>query len=941
MRVCAYKQHKPTLQEAIKAFTVVKKSEPGNATSNDLPSAQDPAPEFSLRDTFISRPLIGLLEERLIPVLRYRGLGMDWRGADNYFIEVVAGGNAGTEGVPDKHFEPEDVNPNLPSIVTEDHLASHAVSQYSFPLIAMQYTLRHFVRCTEFCLVCHRQLDTEVEAIKPYVCDDQLCLFQYINLGFGPSFEHEIMAQPYVVDLLISFCYSSAAARKLKDYPSGLGLMVPPIESGALAAATVPGMYASVAPQPSAVPALQALPILPVYEVGFDRERQEIIFHVVPEKCPVKAGSWIVLKTKGTLEGSDLHCRVSETTYYLTIRIDQPVMLRTNNRSIDESTVPSAPPKPKSITPVSTPKWVASSFQVYEQDFEQLDDASKCLAIGKLLDTLPNVKQMQEYLVRRRPALLSHWVERISPAALSLLRWIIASNRACIMQVDGDGETLSKPQERLSGMQDYVQFRFAMGAPDKEQRFLSSVHQTEDRLQLKHPTMFAWHGSPLYNWHMIIREGLHFKNTDHGRAYGHGVYHAKDAQISTGYSGYGHYAPGTTGNIPGQWPNSTLRISTALALNEIVNAPAEFVSSSPYYVVQHLDWIQTRYLFVKCSPVFEKMLPGKDIIPANAHVQDPTRTPQGVSGSVVIPASAIKSGRKSASRPKGHARPSSHPSKKQKTSYGHPADPITIDSDDDADSAATDEDDRDIMYGEDTEPEASKAEELPHKRAELEQPYSLVGTDFVPGKLDWDTLPLMPLPEYATSGTTKILMREISLLQKTQKTTPLASLGWYVDAEKIENVYQWIVELHSFGNINAKLELVADMKKLSIPSIVLEIRFNKEFPISPPYVRVIRPRFLSLAQGGGGHIVMGGAMCMELLTNTGWSSVSTMESVLMCIRMAIASDPPAKLDKHAKGDYGIGEAADGYLRACASHGWTVPAGFKEMAYGAGGPSKGR
>ena len=68
-----------------------------------------------------------------------------------------------------------------------------------------------------------------------------------------------------------------------------------------------------------------------------------------------------------------------------------------------------------------------------------------------------------------------------------------------------------------------------------------------------------------------------------------------------------------------------------------------------------------------------------------------------------------------------------------------------------------------------------------------------------------------------------------------------------------------------------------------------------------------------------GHIVQGGALCMELLTNTGWSSVSSMESVLMQIRLAIASRPAARLDRTARGgdvgDYGIdGCATEGMIK---------------------------
>jgi ubiquitin-conjugating enzyme E2 Q len=76
-------------------------------------------------------------------------------------------------------------------------------------------------------------------------------------------------------------------------------------------------------------------------------------------------------------------------------------------------------------------------------------------------------------------------------------------------------------------------------------------------------------------------------------------------------------------------------------------------------------------------------------------------------------------------------------------------------------------------------------------------------------------------------------------------------------------MYQWIVELHSFDD---GLPLAKDMKKAGIKSVVLEIRFGKDFPMSPPFVRVIRPRFLPFMSGGGGNVTAGGAMCMELLT---------------------------------------------------------------------------
>jgi ubiquitin-conjugating enzyme E2 Q len=63
--------------------------------------------------------------------------------------------------------------------------------------------------------------------------------------------------------------------------------------------------------------------------------------------------------------------------------------------------------------------------------------------------------------------------------------------------------------------------------------------------------------------------------------------------------------------------------------------------------------------------------------------------------------------------------------------------------------------------------------------------------------------------------------------------------------------------------------------------------------------------------------------------------VSSIESVLLQVRVAISSlEPrPARLAHGGSTDYGVGEAVEAYIRACTTHGWTVPAGFQEMAYG--------
>jgi ubiquitin-protein ligase len=116
-------------------------------------------------------------------------------------------------------------------------------------------------------------------------------------------------------------------------------------------------------------------------------------------------------------------------------------------------------------------------------------------------------------------------------------------------------------------------------------------------------------------------------------------------------------------------------------------------------------------------------------------------------------------------------------------------------------------------------------------------------------------------PAWATTSATKRLQADFKALLKVQNSEPLHELGWYIDPNLVTNMYQWIVELHSF---DPTLPLAKDMKAKGFKSIVLELRFGKDYPMSPPFVRVIRPRFLGFQQGGGGHVTAGGALCMEV-----------------------------------------------------------------------------
>lgn len=217
-----------------------------------------------------------------------------------------------------------------------------------------------------------------------------------------------------------------------------------------------------------------------------------------------------------------------------------------------QKTTPATPATPATTPPPPPPNTLTpATLSIYDQNFDDMDNPNKCDTILMLLGTLPRISELQQYLQQQKlhsEPNLRAWKDRISPAALGLLRWILASNRSCIVQVDrcpgqeGPGGSLAKvrlDQKCSNVAAEWLQFRFAQGSPDKEQRFLAALKAEQTNLDAKHPTLFAFHGSALQNWHSIIRHGLDFKETINGRAYGHGVYHAMEQNVSIGYSATG------------------------------------------------------------------------------------------------------------------------------------------------------------------------------------------------------------------------------------------------------------------------------------------------------------------------------------------------------------------------------------------------------------------
>ncbi|KAI1911777.1 hypothetical protein LOZ61_003649 [Ophidiomyces ophidiicola] len=871
--------------------------------------------------SFISGPLNSLMNERFVKVLRYRfTFGLSWEGAELLFNDTQ--GKAARYGHPEdaRHYmqDARGLSDVLPQFVTADHLSENSGTKISFPLIAMQFALRHFVRCTEFCLVCHCKTNASFEALKPYVCSKHLCLYQYMALGFGPSLEWEILSQPDVVDLLVSFTYCSAKGSRLCDFPIGLGFLVP----SKLITPILSRRFAHLSTTASTNEPWQTI------DASLNRRTMKLTFPPCSDVLCLPAGTWIVI-TEYSGEKTRLHCRVQDVSYWPTVQLGRPF---------------STQPKISEYSNQNSQDVLGGSeehdisFVVYDTNFDDLDDGRRRAALCFLLDTLPPIDDMKAYLSTTtgtsQPS-LSNWKDRISKPALDVLRWIVSSNRSCIIQdkieTPSDPNSRDSIRHRVSGLSGYMQFRFAQGAPDKEQRFIQSVANSNNNPA--YPTIFAWHGSPLYNWHGILREGLHYNEKLHGRAFGDGVYMSTKFFTATSYAGT---------HPRSAWPQSKLEIGSVISLNEVVNAPKKFVCSSPHLVVKQLEWIQTRYLFVRCKQTIKtsKLVSGeKSQSPGYYYQQDPSFTAIGPDlKPIMIPMSAFSRQRRtelttgtasSISLGNGAGSIGLALGKKGQPTVdvmGPTGQPNTLQATKDQDGWTSDESDSDnvgILGSANTTGE--------HHASKTPQQ---VKTDFIPGTLINTTLSLLGPPVNATPAATKALQRDLKTTLQLQENSPLHELGWYIDPNLITTVYQWIAEFHSF---DADLPLASDLKQAGLTSVVLELRFFKDYPISPPFIRVIRPRFLNFLHGGGGHVTAGGALCMELLTNSGWSAVSSIESVLLQVRMAMCTtDPrPARLQhcQNAKDgtvkEYGVGEAVEAYIRACRIHGWEVPRDFSQ------------
>ncbi|GAW25953.1 putative ubiquitin conjugating protein [Rosellinia necatrix] len=491
LRKCS--RYRPVIAEAIAAFSPTGTGTYREGPTLNLNNAENSSEGDQLLTFGIGSSLELLLRKDFLTMMKLRKTkNVSWEDAKITQSQIIMG-RYDTTPISLSNPKPNPAraaNIDQPPILVDDHLLNeHSVS---LPLIAMQFALHYLMRCANYCMICHEKMVVNFEALKPYVCSKPLCLFQYMNLGLGPSIDHEIINQQYVVDLLISFFYASlhqsgSHGPRLREFPRGLDLRVPHVRSQHNAANLKDHTVANFG---TLVDPIEI-------EIEWSHSEVRIIDKSLADRTGLGVGEWVVIHTQHNEEaagrGVDIfHHALIESRLYSTLKIH----------------IVSRHPVPMELAAyekIQCWNWANTGLTIgrlmpCDQSLDDINNKiEEAFSLKLLIHMLPSVEEMRSYLMDNRCQQLATW-KRIPPVAMRLLRWIIASNRSFIIQLNEShtdkqqtldemgGRGLGQSQELISGVKGWMQFRFAQGSPEKEALFRDALLEVSN----PHRTILAW-----------------------------------------------------------------------------------------------------------------------------------------------------------------------------------------------------------------------------------------------------------------------------------------------------------------------------------------------------------------------------------------------------------------------------------------------------------------
>uniref|UniRef100_A0A6C0E9J0 PARP catalytic domain-containing protein n=1 Tax=viral metagenome TaxID=1070528 RepID=A0A6C0E9J0_9ZZZZ len=211
----------------------------------------------------------------------------------------------------------------------------------------------------------------------------------------------------------------------------------------------------------------------------------------------------------------------------------------------------------------------------------------------KILETLPDMDSLS---LLDTESELKLTLNATDDDAYYLVRWILLTCRAHLEVVDPAdkefvediniaGKKAANGYQMSSSYNIKAVFKYISNPPEREQAFCSISKSPN---VTKHN---GFHGSPIENWHSILRKSLiNCSGTDkqlHGAAYGNGIYLAPDFGTSYGYA--------RTNDVV--WKPGNLENIRCMVYCEILDdGSSGFKGANPYYVISNENLVRTKYL---------------------------------------------------------------------------------------------------------------------------------------------------------------------------------------------------------------------------------------------------------------------------------------------------------------------------------------------------------
>eukprot|EP00928_Gymnodinium_smaydae_P055177 TRINITY_DN38771_c0_g1_i1.p1 TRINITY_DN38771_c0_g1~~TRINITY_DN38771_c0_g1_i1.p1 ORF type:complete len:344 (-),score=69.37 TRINITY_DN38771_c0_g1_i1:140-1171(-) len=182
----------------------------------------------------------------------------------------------------------------------------------------------------------------------------------------------------------------------------------------------------------------------------------------------------------------------------------------------------------------------------------------------------------------------------------------------------------------------------------------------------------------------------------------------------------------------------------------------------------------------------------------------------------------------------------------------------------------------------------------------------------------WDTM-VDSSSQRGSRQASQVLMREMRALLQLQGEGSTKAL----EIEMVQdNLYHWKVVMHAAGfpatcSLRTDLEGYALRHPGRVSAVEMDVTFPDSYPMEPPFIRIVRPRF----QMHTGHITIGGSVCMELLTPSGWLPSVSLENVFISIRSEMIEGGGRLDPNNAANEYSAAEAREAFTRVARRYGW--------------------